>query len=405
MRSPTNVVDFTSPDFIADPYPSYARLRQERPVCWDEKLGSWVITRYDDVHLLLRDKRWASSQLDELMARLPASDQPDAAPLREILTGRLVLTDNPAHQRIRSLMQLAFTPRRVELLRPAIQAIVDELLDQIVAAGRADLIADFADPLPGRAIAAMLGLPPGDRLRFKSWTDDIYGFMGFSAEPVSIRAKRGTASARELKVYLTQLFADRRREPRDDVLSGMVQAEEQGDKLSETELFSNVVGMLNASHETTTNLIANTVLALLRSPDQWQRLKEDLSLVTNAIEEGLRYESPVQMVLRRAAEDVKFSEVTVPRGDRAVVVLGAANRDPNFYEDPDRFDLDRGGVKHVAFGGGPHFCLGAALGRLEGELALAAICQRLPNLRLTGEPLTWRPLPLFRGLVALPVAV
>jgi cytochrome P450 len=267
------------------------------------------------------------------------------------------------------------------------------------------LIADFADPLPGRAIAAMLGLAPGDRAKFKSWTDDIYGFMGFSAEPVSSRARRGTGSARELKAYLTELFADRRARPRDDLLSAMVLAEEQGEKLTETELFSNVVGMLNASHETTTNLIANTVLALLRNPEQWQRLRGDLTLVSNAVEEGLRYESPVQMVLRRAAEDVKFSEVTVPGGDRAVVVLGAANRDPMFYDEPDRFDLARGGVKHVAFGGGPHFCLGAALGRLEGVLAIEAICQRLPNLRLAADRFAWRPLPLFRGLVALPVEV
>ena len=404
-RLPISVVDFTSPEFIADPYPAYARLREELPVCFDEKLGSWVITRYDDVHLLLRDKRWSSDQLNDLMGRLPTAEQPDALPLREILTGRLVLCDNPAHHRIRSLMQLAFTPRRVELLRPAIQAIADELLEPLQSARGGDLIADFADPLPGRVIAVMLGLPPGDRGKFKSWTDDIYGFMGFSAEPVSARARRGTTSARELKAYLTDLFADRRREPRDDLLSAMVAAEEQGDRLSQTELFSNVVGMLNASHETTTNLIGNTVLSLLRNPDQWQRLKADPSLVSNAVEEGLRYESPVQMVLRRAAEDVKFSEATVPRGDRAVVVLGAANRDPMFYENPDRFDLDRGGVKHVAFGGGPHFCLGAALGRLEGELAIQAVCRRLPGLRLATDQVSWRPLPLFRGLHALPIEV
>ncbi len=184
-RFPKNVIHFISPEFIADPYPAYARLRNDLPVCWDDKLGYWVITRYEDIHPLLRDKRWSSNQIDEMMGRLSASEQADASPLREILTNRLVLSDNPTHHRIRGLMQLAFTPRRVELMRPAIQAIADELLDRIQAAGRADLIADFADPLPARVIAVMLGLPPEDRHRFKGWTDHIYAFFGVSAEPVS----------------------------------------------------------------------------------------------------------------------------------------------------------------------------------------------------------------------------
>jgi cytochrome P450 len=325
--------------------------------------------------------------------------------LREILTNRLVLSDNPTHHRIRGLLQLAFTPRRVELMRAATKAIADELLDAMPTTGRLDLIAAYADPLPARVIAAMLGLPPGDRHRFKVWTDDIYAFFGFSAEPVSSRARRGTASALELRAYLADLFADRRRQPRDDLLSAMVAAEAQGDRLSQTELFSNVVGLINASHETTTNLIGNTVLALLRHPDQWQRLQKEPHLVPSAIEEGLRYDSPVQMVFRRAAEDIQIGDVAIPRGDRAILALGAANRDPVVYTNPDSFDLARDGVKHQAFGGGPHYCLGAALGRLEGELALAALCRRLPRLRLADDRLSWRQLPVFRGLRALPVEV
>src|SRR5437763_4299291 len=215
QHRPVNAFDFTAPEFIADPYPAYARLRDELPVCWDEKLQHWVVSRYEDVHALLRDKRFSTDQPDELMGRFPADEQAAAAPLREILTHRIVLTDNPDHHRIRGLMQLAFSPRRVELMRPAIQEIADELLDRVQAAGRADLIADFADPLPAQVIATMLGLPPEDRHRFKTWTDDIYGFFGFSAVSVGERARQGTDSARQLRAYLADLFAFIRRQPRD----------------------------------------------------------------------------------------------------------------------------------------------------------------------------------------------
>jgi pimeloyl-[acyl-carrier protein] synthase len=402
-RRPVNTADLISPRFIADPYSAYAALRTKLPVCWDEKQQFWVISRYEDIHPLLRDKRWSSDQLDDLMRRLPGPEQTDAAALREILTGRLVLCDSPAHHRIRGLMQLAFTPRRVESMRSAIAAIADELIDDMLERGRADLISDYADPLPARVIAAMLGLPADDRHQFKSWTDDIYGFIGFSAEPVGVRALRGTASARQLRGYLASLFAAIRANPRDDLLSAMISAEEQGDRLSQAELFSNVVGLINASHETTTNLIGNTVLALLRHSEQWQRVLAEPALAAGAVEEGLRYDSPVQMLLRRAVEDVRVGDVMIPRGDRALLLLGSANRDPVVYDNPDRFDLTRDGVKHVAFGGGPHYCLGAALGRLEGQMALAAICRRLPSLRLASSRAEWRPLPVFRGLRALPV--
>jgi cytochrome P450 len=405
IRSPSNVMPLTSPEFVANPYPTYARLRRDLPVCWDETIGYWIISRHENVHLLLRDRRWSSDQLGELMGRLSPPEQADATPLREVLTNRLVFTDDPAHHRLRGLMQLAFTPRRVERMRPTIRAIADELIDDIRATGRADLTADFADPLPARVTADLLGLPPGDRTRLKGWTDDIYAFLAFSPVPIGERARRGTASAVQLRAYLADLFADRRRQPGDDLLSGMLAVEEQGDRLSQTELFSNVVGLINASHETTTNLIGNTVLALLRHPDQWRQVTANPGLVPAAVEEGLRYDSPIQMVPRRAAEDVTVGGVTVPRGDRAVVVLGSANRDPAAFADPDRFDAARAGGRHVAFGGGPHYCLGAALGRLEAEVAIAAICERLPNLRLATDQVNWRPLPVFRGPRALPVEV
>lgn len=401
--APANTHNFISPQAIADPYPLYADLRQNNPVCWDKNLGGWVVTRYADVHALLRDKRMSSSQLDQLMGQLSPEQQTGTQPLRQILTGRLLLTDDPDHRRLRSLMQLAFTPRRVRQMTEFIQQSINEMLDRLQSAGKMDLIADFADPLPSHVITGMLGLPPEDHLQFKGWTDDIYGFLGVSAEPVASRAERANGSARQLHSYLNDLFTKIRLHPRDDLLSGMLEAEEEGQKLSQTELFSNVVGMINAAHETTTNLIGNTVYTLLKTPDLWHRLVDDPELVPSTVEEGLRYESPIQMVGRRAAEDVTINDVTIPAGQRVALILAAANRDPEQFPDADRFDMTRSDNPHVAFGGGPHFCLGAALGRLEGQLALQSLAERLPDLRFLQPDVQWRPYPIFRGLQSLSV--
>ncbi|MFN0018317.1 MAG: cytochrome P450 [Pirellulaceae bacterium] len=403
MSPPKNPHDLTSAQFLADPYAVYEQLRRELPVCWDERLGFWLVSRYADVHAGLRDHRLSSAQLAQVMGRLPEGEREEARPLKEILTGRLLLTDDPDHRRIRMLMQLAFTPRQVERMRAEIQQTIDELLEPCAASGRFDLIAELADPLPAHVIAAMLGIPTEDRQLFKKWTDDIYAFMGVSAEPISARAKRATESAIQLRSHLAALFAEARRQPREDLLSAMVAAEGEGSRLSETELFANVVGMINAAHETTANLIGNTVLNLLRYPDQWQRLLGEPSLCDNTIEEGLRYDAPIQMLGRRASVDIEMHGVTIPAGQQVALILGAANRDPDQFADPNRFDITRSEIKHVAFGGGPHFCLGAALGRLEGQMALATLVNRFPNLLLTDKPIAWRPYPVFRGLRGLPL--
>ena len=401
MPGPRNPFDLTSAEFLRDPYAAYATLRRETPVCWDERLGYWLVTRYADVHALLRDHRLSSNSLGDWIGRLPAEQQSAARPLCEILTGRLVLTDSPDHRRIRSLMQLAFTPRRVELMRHVIQSYLDELLDKVQAAGRVELIREVADPLPAHVIASMLGLPQEDHHRFKVWTDEIYAFMGVSAVPLAERTRRATAAAQQLREYLAALFAQIRARPRDDLLSGMVAAEEQGEKLSQTELFSNVVGMINAAHETTTNLIGNTVLHLLRNRDQWEALVADASLAESTVEEGLRYESPIQMVARRTLAEIEVAGVTIPASQPVGLGLAAANRDAAFFPDPDRFDIRREENKHLAFGGGQHFCLGAALGRLEGQIALTTISRRWPQLAMTEPAVQWRPYPVFRGLSAL----
>ncbi|MCE9526434.1 MAG: cytochrome P450 [Planctomycetales bacterium] len=405
MSPPKNPHNLTSAQFLGNPYVVYEQLRRDLPVCWDERLGFWLVSRYADVHAGLRDHRLSSAQLTEVMGRLPEGEREEARPLKEILTGRLLLTDDPDHRRIRMLMQLAFTPRQVERMRAEIQQTIDELLSPCTASGSFDLIADFSDPLPAHVIAAMLGIPAGDRQLFKKWTDDIYAFMGVSAEPISARAKRATESAVQLRSHLAALFAEARRQPREDLLSAMVAAEGEGARLSETELFANVVGMINAAHETTANLIGNTVLNLLRNPDQWQKLLGEASLCENAIEEGLRYDPPIQMLGRRASVDIELHGVIIPAGQQVALILGAANRDPDQFADPNRFDITRPDIKHVAFGGGPHFCLGAALGRLEGQMALATLISRFPNLRLTDKPIAWRPYPVFRGLRGLPLLV
>jgi len=400
-HQPQSPFDLTSAEFLRDPYPIYASLRRDLPVCWDNRLGYWFVTRYADVHALLRDHRLSSNSLGDWIGRLPTAEQPAAQPLREILTNRIVLTDSPDHRRIRSLMQLAFTPRRVELMRQVIQTYLDELLHKAESAGNVELISQVADPLPAHVIASMLGLPPEDHHRFKNWTDEIYSFMGVSAEPLTQRARRATEAAKQLREYLAALFAQIRARPRDDLLSGMVAAEEEGAKLSQTELFSNVVGMINAAHETTTNLIGNTILNLLRNPDQWQALVADPSLAESTVEEGLRYESPIQVVARRTLEPIEVAGITVPANQPIALGLASANRDEGFFSNPERFDIRRTDNKHVAFGGGQHFCLGAALGRLEGQIALATISRRWPKLQLADSQVQWRPFPVFRGLAAL----
>jgi cytochrome P450 len=396
-------IDLTSSGFIADPYPAYRRLREQRPVCWDERLRVWLISRHADADALLRDPRCSSDRLDAFMGRLPPDERAAAAPLRELLTHRLAYTDRPDHHRLRSLMQMAFTPRHVEMMRGVIQAGLDQLVARVKPRGRMDLIADLANPLRTHAVAGLLGLPEEDRSRFEAWTADIYAFVGLSAVPVVERARRATARVPQIRAYLAGLFDALTRQPGDNLLSSLLAVEHEGERLTEAELVSNVVGLINASHETTTNLIGNTVLALLRHPDQWQALVARPALVPTAVEEGLRYESPVQMVSRHALEDIPLGAVTVRKGEAMAILLGSANRDPEVIADPDRFDVTRAEVEHLAFAAGPHHCLGAALGRMTGQLALQTLIRDMPRLRLAGGELSWSPFPVFRGLLALPV--
>ena len=288
-------------------------------------------------------------------------------------------------------------------MRSTVQTVLDELLEGIEPGGSFDVIHNVADPLPSRMITMMLGIPAEDRDRFKTWTDAIYLFMGLSGTPVLDRARAATCAVNELTDYLRREIAAVRRSPRDDLLSDLVAAEEQGDTLTEAEMISNVVGVLNAGHETTTNLIGNGVLSLLQNPGSWEMLRDDAASYRCAVEEILRYESPIQMIGRIAAENVEVGGVTIGQGQPVALILGSANRDPEQFPDADRFDIRRPDNRHVAFGHGPHFCIGGALARLVGQVVFSTLPLRFPGLTLATERHEWRPYPVFRGLRQLPV--
>jgi cytochrome P450 len=304
------------------------------------------------------------------------------------------------------LVNKAFTPRVVEELAPFIRTFVDEVLDAALARGRMDVMTDLAFPLPATVIAEMLGVPAQDRDRFKNWSNDSTAVVGNVPANLSPEVLRNSMIAMEhLQNYFRGIIAQRRAEPRDDLLSALVKAQEAGDRLSDAELLANSVLLLNAGHETTTNLIGNGILALLRHPDQLQRLRDDPVLVPSAVEELLRYDSPVQFTSRVLKKDMTIGGKVLKPGQLVIVLLGAANRDPEQFADPDRLDVGREDNKHVAFGLGPHFCLGAPLARLEGRLVLDALLRRVPHLRLDGPPPRYRQNFNLRGLESLLVTL
>ncbi|MEU3345423.1 cytochrome P450 [Streptomyces sp. NPDC006700] len=386
-----------SAEFRRDPYPLYARMRRESPVHRGAQ-GIWYLTRYADVERALGDLR-LSNDRDRMTRALGARD----GSLRDIsrLTARLgrVMsnTDPPEHARLRKLVNRAFTVRRVEALRDRVQAVVDQLVDTALAAGPAmDVIAALASRLPHSVVCELFGIPDGERERVKEW----FRALGRMTEDID----KAVEVVDQFEEYLMWLVGRRREAPGDDLISGLVATQARDDHLTDTELLSTCFMLITAGDETTTHLIGNGTLALLRHPDQLARLRADPTLIRPAVDELVRYDSPTQAIVRVVAEDVEFAGHTLAAGDLVYPVLAAANRDPERFEDPDRLDLTRPGNRHLGFGNGPHFCLGAPLARLETELALGTLVRRLPNLRLDTDRLEWRPNPLQRRLVALPVA-
>lgn len=391
------------PEHAADPYPFYERLRRSDPVYFSPALRGWILTRHADVAAVLNDPRFSVDRnQSKIFQRVNALGSLDPA-FAEAITHNLLMLDPPDHTRLRRLVSRAFTPRMVERLRGRVESLVDELLEAQRDARQMDLIRDFAYPLPVTVIAEMLGVPVADRDRFKSWSDDLVTLL----DP--LQATDGLEPAQrayfELRDYFRGVFAERRREPRDDLVSALVAIDEQGDSLNEAELVSLCMLLLGAGHETTTNLIGNAALALLRHPGERRRLQEDPSLIGSAVEEFLRYDSPIQATDRVATEDCDIHGHAVRKGQLVAVVLGAANRDPARFADPDRLDLGRSDNDHLAFGRGVHFCLGAALARLEAQIAIPALLARFPRLEGDTSALHWHRSIILRGVEALPVSL
>ena len=385
-----------SPEFIADPYPYYHRLRATEPIHLTP-LGFHVVSRHADVAAILRDKRFGKDFIGRITRR--SGPKILEEPVYRSMSHWMLQLDPPDHGRLRGLVVQAFTARRVQDMRPRIQQIVDEIIDHLKPLGRMDVIADFAFRLPVTVICDMLGIPEGDRDVF--FTSSRAGGRLLDLTPLS-RAEIDEQNSYNLAMadYFHRLFELRRREPGNDLTTRLVQAGENGNKLTNEELTANVILLFGAGHETTVNLIGNGLLALHRNPDQLQLLKSDPSLMPNAIEELLRYNSSVQVTGRTTLEDVdEIGGIRLERGQSVVCLLGSANRDPAVYPEPDQLDITRPDVRPLSFGGGIHYCVGAQLARIEAEIAIGTLLRRLPNLRLdeTDHP-DWRPTFVLRGL-------
>ena len=386
----------------SDPYPLYQKLRERDPVHRSWLMGGWVLTRYEDVLDVFRDPRYSADEsnapgYEKMVAR--ARKQELLGPDEEITTSML-RSDPPDHTRLRQLVSKAFTPRAVSSLAPRIEKIVEEHLDAVVASGQMDVIEDLAYPLPVIVIAEMIGVPREDQERFKHWSNEVVRGLGFS----SIADARASRKAGlELREYFKGIAEQRRAEPRDDLMSGLLAAEEEGDRLTSDEVMGVLELLLVAGNETTTNLIGNGALALLRNPEQLAELARDPSLIDVAIEELLRYDGPVQATSRIATEDMEIDGTPIRRGQNTILVLGAANHDPERFPNPDRLDFEREDRTHLAFGHGVHFCLGSTLARLEARYAIAALAERFPNLKLATEQPRWRRNLILRGMESLPV--
>ena len=388
------------PEVLANPYPLYQRLRSEDPVHWDPYLHTWVVTRYQDVITVLHDFSARRTPTPEQLASMGLAS---LAPIARVMVKQMLFLDPPAHSRIRSLASAAFTPRRVQALRPHIQDIAERLLDAVEAQGSMDMIADFAAPLPAIVTAEMLGMPSSDHVQLKAWSADFAEMLGnFQHNPN--RAARVLKTMEEMTAYFRSAIAELKVHPREGLVHSLMTAEIQGDRFTEEEVIANTIITMVGGQETTTNLIGNGLLTLLRHPRQMQHLRSNPTFMPLAVEELLRYESPSQHTARLAPEDWELGGKRIRKRQAVIAVMGAANRDPERFPDPDRLDLGREDNRHLAFGWAAHFCFGAALARIEGQVAFETILRRLPRLALAPGPLTWRSNLGLRGLESLAVS-
>lgn len=387
------------PEVLANPYPLFHRLRAEDPVHWDPFLHTWVVTRYVDVLEVLHT---FSAERTHTPEKLKAMGLAEMSPIAELMVKQMLFMDPPAHTRLRALASQAFSPARVAVLRSHIREIVTRLLDQVQDRGRTDIIKDLAEPLPCTVTAEMLGVPAEDQHQLKTWSANFAEMLGnFQHNPE--HAPRMLRTVNEMTAYFRDAVRRQSEHPREGLIHALMTAEMDGDRLTEEEIVANSIVTMVGGQETTTNLIGNGVLSLLRNPAEMKRLQSDLGLIPSAVEEMLRYESPSQHTGRLAPRDVEMGGKTIGKGQAVMAVMAAANRDPERFPDPDRFDITRKDNRHLAFGYAAHFCFGAALARVEGQEAMEAIVGRLPGLKLEPGPLTWRNNLGLRGLTSLPV--
>jgi cytochrome P450 len=406
-----------------NPYPFYGQLREQDPIHWDEEMGFWTLTRYDDIASLYTDERFSRAQgLLRNFERLTEHEQQIAQPVFHSFSKTVFYSDPPYHTHLRSLMNHAFTPRYVERLRPYIQQTVNQLLDS--HDHQMDIIHDFAYPLPVMVIAELIGLPAGDRAKFKNWSDDLFAILGTVKNKSSHLLERAAQSLGEMTEYIKDLANKRRDNMGDDLLSILLSVSDGNEcpvphhtsgqlireapavsTLTEEELVANINILLSTGHETTTHLIGNGILAFLRHPEQLKLLKENPDLLDSTIDEILRYDNPVQITYRSALEDVEIKGKIIHKGDLVNTILGSANRDPERFNNPNQFNITRDEGRHLSFGLGIHYCIGAPLVRLEAEIAFETILSRFPNLKLNSDTLEWQEHPIFRGLKKLQVSL
>ncbi len=394
--------DPSSSEFQANPFPAYARLREHDPVHWCERLGGWVATAYRDVKFILGDARFSADRITPFMNGLSTARREAYARLGSSLSHWIVFNDPPRHTRLRGLQNKAFVPQRMTEFRPRVEQIVLDILNTLRGREMIDFIADVAYPLPVTVMAMLLGVPTNDLDQFKFWSDELALFIG-SATSAPDKWDRAQRSLIAMEEYFARLIEVRRANPQDDLLTTLIRAEEEGDRLTSAELLTNALGLLFAGHETTTNLLGNGLLSLLRHPEQLDWIRRSPQRTPEAVEELLRYDGPVGAIVRIAKEDVEIRHRTIQSGQRVFAMINAANRDPRQFRDPDVLDLKRDDNLHITFGHGIHYCVGAPLARLEGALLFEEFLRRFPRFEIVPAELQWRNTLVLRGLRSLPL--
>lgn len=401
MDPSLSLYQLLDPAVLADPYPLFRRLREQDPVHWDPFLHAWIVTRHADVMTVLRKFSADRIRTPEQLSSMGCDG---LNPIARVMIKQLLFMDAPGHTRLRGLAATAFSPRRIESLRAHIHDIAERLIDKILykERGRMDVIGDFAEPFPAIVTAKMLGVPVGDYPLLKNWSADFAEMLG-NLQHNADRGPRLLRSLEDMTMYFRAAIREKEKRPAEGLIDSLMTAEVDGGRLSEEEVIANSILTMIGGQETTTNLIGNGLLTLLRNPRQMALLKSDDSLIPSAVEEMLRYEPPVQHTARIAPEDTALGGREVRKGQSVIAVMAAGNRDPERFPDPDRFDIPRKDNRHLAFGWAAHFCFGAPLARMEGLIAFSALLRRLPEISLTNKPLEWRENLGLRGLRALPV--